>query len=155
MVTVHSHAAATGFKDHATLRDLAREYIRCCIDKAKMNVDMLACMLFCLAVYDHIIWYTAYIYIYIPATSTCAIFLPLSKEYKISAKIKNAPGSFLEQEKCPWKIIPESYLSSFIPSCDSNATTVGYCLCLLVAPNQRLKSLHDMPVWNEQVARME
>ena len=57
--------------------------------------------------------------------------------------IKNAPGSFLEQEKCPWKIIPESYPSSSIPSCDSNATTVGYCWCLLLAPNQRLKSLHD------------
>ena len=24
-------------------------------------------------------------------------------------KIKNAPGSFLEQEKRPWKIIPESF----------------------------------------------
>ena len=97
-------------------------------------------------------------YLYIPATSICAKFWPLSKEYKISArrKNKNAPGSFLEQEKCPWKIIPEpgSYPSSSIPSCDSNAKTVGYRWCLLLAPNQRLKSLHDMPVWDEQVDRM-
>ena len=28
---------------------------------------------------------TVAVYIYIPATSTCAIFVPLSKEYKISA----------------------------------------------------------------------
>ena len=69
-------------------------------------------------------------------------------------KIKNTPGSFLEPEKCTWKIIPGSYPSSFIPSCDSNATTVGYCWCLLLASNQRLKSMHDMPVWDEQVARM-
>ena len=86
-------------------------------------------------------------YIHIPATSTCAKLLPL----KIK---KNVPGSIFEQEKCTWKIIPKSYPSSFIPSCDSNATTVGYCWCLLLAPNQRLKSMNDMPVWDEQVARM-
>ena len=65
-----------------------------------------------------------------------------------------AKSSFLKHEKCPWKVIPESYPSSFIPICGSNATTVGYCWSLLLAPNQRLKSMHDMPVWDEQVARM-
>ena len=97
-----------------------------------------------------------YVYTYyIPATSACAKCLPLSEEYKISAqKIKNTPGSFFEPEKCTWKIIPGSYPSSFFQSCDSNATTVGYCWCLLLASNQRLKSMHDMPVWDEQVARM-
>ena len=81
--------------------------------------------------------------------STCLQHPPVPNKsnYKISAPWKkNAPGSVLEQEKCPWKIIPGSYPSSFIPSCDSNATTVGYCWCLLLAPNQRL--------WAEQVARM-
>ena len=97
-----------------------------------------------------------YVYIYIPATSTCAIFLPPSKEYKISApeNLKPPLAVCMSKKKCPWKIIPESYLSSYIPSCDSNVTSVGDCLCLLPAPNQRLKSVHDMPVWDEQVARM-
>ena len=96
-----------------------------------------------------------YLYIHTCNIHPCYFFCLLANSTKFqSLKIKNAPGSFLEQEKCPWKIIPESYLSSFIPSCDSNATTVGYCLYLLVAPKQRLKSLHDMPLWDEQVARM-
>ena len=95
------------------------------------------------------------LYIYTCNIHLCYFCCLLAKSTKFQPlKIKNAPGSFLEQEKCPWKIIPESDLSSFIPSCDSNATTVGYCLCLLLAPNQPLKSLHDMPVWDEQVARM-
>ena len=122
-------------------------------------------MYICIYVYMYICKYVykytytnnyKYMYINIPATSTCAIFCLLAKSTKFQPlKIKNAPGRFLEQEKCPWKIIPESYLSScYIPSCDSNATTVGDCLCLLLAPNQRLKSVHDMPVWDEQVARM-
>ena len=81
--------------------------------------------------------------IYIPATSTCAIFLTRSKEYKFQPlKIKTPLAVFLSKK------------SSCIPSCDSNASTVGDCLCLLPAPNQRLKSVHDMPVWDEQVARM-
>ena len=98
-----------------------------------------------------------YMYIHIiylqhpPVLNVCL----LAKSTKFQPlKIKNTPGSFLEPEKCTWKIIPGSYPSSFIPSCDSNATTVGNCWCLLLASNQRLKSMHDMPVWDEQVARM-
>ena len=68
-----------------------------------------------------------YIYIYIPAKSTCAKFWPLSWEYEISAPCNKKNGSFREQEKRPWKIIPESCPSSFNPNCDSNATTVGAC----------------------------
>ena len=64
-----------------------------------------------------------YIYIcthtHIPATSTCAIFCLFAKSTNFQPlKIKKSPGSFLEQEKCPWIIIPKSYLSSFIPSCE-------------------------------------
>ena len=107
-----------------------------------------------ICIYIYVYFYT-YVYIYIPETSTCAIFCILAKSTKNQPlKIKNVPGSLLEQEQCPCKIIPESYPSSFIPSCDSSATTVGYSWRLLLAPNQRLKSLHDMPVWDEQVARM-
>ena len=108
---------------------------------------------------DLIWWYHTYVCIYIHLQHPPVLnFGLLAKSTKFQPlKIKNAPGSFLEQERCPWKIIPESYPSSSISSCDSNAATVGDCWCLLLAPNQRLKSLHDMPVWDKpdkQVARM-
>jgi hypothetical protein len=101
-----------------------------------------------------VIYIVIYIYGY-PQHPPALNFGLLAKSTKSQPRnIKNAPGSFLEQEKCPWKIIPESYPISSIPSCDSNATTVGYCWCLLLAPNQWRKSLYDLPVWDEQIARM-
>ena len=68
--------------------------------------------------------YDIYIYTHLQHPPVLSFDL-LAKSTKFQPlKIKNAPGSFLEQEKCPWKIIPGSYPSSFIPSCVSNATTV-------------------------------
>ena len=118
---------------------------------------MYVCIYIYITLYNYTTIYN-YIYTYIHTYLRHPPVLKfglLAKSIKIQPlKIKNSPGSLLEQEKCPWKIIPESCPSSLIPSCDSNATTVGYCWCPLLAPNQQLKSLHDMPVWDEQVARL-
>ena len=72
-------------------------------------------------------------------------------------KLINGPWQFswarhVSLEDHPW--VMSHIQVVFFPGCHSNATTVGYCWCLLLAPNQELKSLHGMPVWDEQVARM-
>ena len=69
--------------------------------------------------------------IHIPAKSTCSKFGPLSQGYKFQTlKIrfkKKVLAFFLSNEKCLWKLIPESYASSFVPTWNSKATTVGAC----------------------------
>ena len=52
--------------------------------------------------------------------------------------------------KKPWKIIPQypqSYRSKLWFRCCK-------CWCLLRAPNQRLKSIHEIPVWDEKIAKI-
>ena len=56
--------------------------------------------------YIHNLWYYIYVYMYLQHPPVL-FFCLLAKSTKFQPlKIKNAPGSFLEQEKCPWKIIP-------------------------------------------------
>jgi hypothetical protein len=59
--------------------------------------------------------------------SICAKFWPLSEGYTISApwKEKNAPGIFLEQGKCPWKIHSWIILFQVVIPMLHDATTVG------------------------------
>ena len=96
-----------------------------------------------------------YIYIYTCNIHLCYFFGLLAKSTKYQPlKIKKAPLAVFLSKKSVLRRSSLSHISSDIPSCDSNATTVGDCLCLLLAPNQRLKSVHDMLVWDKQVARM-
>ena len=66
-------------------------------------------------------------------------------------KRKNAPGTFLEQGECPRKIHPESYIHVVL------LQVVIPMLQLLVpatSTESATEELHDMPVWDEQVARI-